>query len=98
MEIAMTTENEARILDMEVAMTTENEGSIFDPDNSLIGAIYAGEKRAKSIFCPEEQIKSLRITMEFDESGDLKSYWEVALDDKGNVLPWEWQRAAIDGL
>jgi hypothetical protein len=62
-------------------MTTENEGSIFDPDNSLIGAINAGENRAKSISCPEEQIKSLRITMEFDERGDLKTYCEAALDD-----------------
>jgi hypothetical protein len=88
METAMTTENEGRISE------TETEGSIFDADNSLYRAkvISAGEKRSKSMVsssCPEEQIKSWRITMEFDERGDLKAYWEVALDDKGNVLPFD---------
>jgi hypothetical protein len=91
MEIGMTPENEGQISE------TENEGSIFDPHNSLYRAkvISAGEKRAKSMafsFCVEEQIKSWRITMEFDERGNLKTYSEVALDDKGNVLPFHDKR------
>jgi hypothetical protein len=71
-------------------MTTENEEQIFwDPDNSIFPLMDAGEERATRMAYsphPDPQVKSLRITMEFDERGDLKSYWEGSLDNEGNVL------------
>ena len=70
-------------------MTTENEEQIFDPNNSIIPTMDAGEERARWIASsshPDPQVKSWRITMEFDERGDLKSYWEGSLDDAGKVF------------
>ncbi len=70
-------------------MTTENEEQMFDPDNSIFPILDAGEERAQWIAYsphPDPQEKSLRIIMEFDERGNLTSYWEGSLDDEGNVL------------
>ena len=71
-------------------MTTENEEQIFwDQDNSIFPLMDAGAERAMRIADsppPDPQVKSLRITMEFDERSNLKSYWEGTLDDEGNVL------------
>jgi hypothetical protein len=69
-------------------MTTENEEQI-DPDNNILPTMDAGEERARWIVSsshPDSQVKSWRITMEFDERDDLKSYWEGSFDDEGNVL------------
>jgi len=54
-----------------------------------MAAIAAGEDRVKwmkSAFRPGPRVTSWRITMDFNESGDLLRYWESSLDRTGNEL------------
>ena len=64
--------------------THKDEG----PDSILV-PIAAGKGRVKwmvSSYRPDPNVKSWRIVMEFDEEGDLLSYWECSLDEDGNEL------------
>ena len=71
-------------------MKTANEGQILEQGtSSIMTPIAAGEDRVKwmvSSYRPDPSIKSWRIVMDFDEDGDLISYWECSFDDVGHEL------------
>ena len=57
--------------------------------STMMAPIAAGNARVKwmkSAFHQDPKVKSWRITMEFDASGDLLKYWESSLDRAGNEL------------
>jgi hypothetical protein len=54
---------------------------------SSVVAIAAAEKRIKSVIASIPSYArpaSWRIAMEFDEHGDLISFWECSCDENGN--------------
>ena len=56
---------------------------------SIIPTMDTGVARVKwmvSSYRPKSRGKSWRIVMDFDEDGDLTSYWEGAFDEHGNEL------------
>jgi hypothetical protein len=67
-----------------------HEGQDFEQGASLtMAAIAAAKERLtwmKSTFGQDPKTRSWRITMEFDEGGDLLNCWEACLDRAGNEL------------
>jgi hypothetical protein len=71
-------------------MQIENKVQFAEPGaDSIIPTMRAGKARVKwmvSSYRAESRGKSWSIVMDFDEIGNLTSYWEGAFDEDGNEL------------
>jgi hypothetical protein len=66
-------------------MKSKNE----EGTSTMMAPIAAGKARVKwmvASYRPGPNVESWRIVMDFDEEGDLTSYWESAFDEDGNEL------------
>ena len=71
-------------------MRDDDEDQSLEPDaDSMIPTMQVGQAHMKwmvSFYRPDPRVKSWQIAMEFDQYGELTSYWEGSLDEYGERL------------